>query len=204
MFAGSPSLLSLSGPSGSGKTEIAGIVARRLGVGIPVVPVDAYYRDISHLPPADRAAVNFDDPDAIDLELFLRHLHALASGSPIELPTYDFNTHTRGPYPTRVVPGRYVVIEGLFALTWPEARAFYDLSVYIDAADELCLQRRIARDVRTRGRSEESVRAQWEATVAPMAAMWVRPMKEHADLVIDGSQPAVRCAERIVQALPTD
>lgn len=200
----SPFLIAIAGPSGSGKTEIAGILARRLGPDTTVVPIDAYYRDRSDLPPDARAGLNFDDPDAIELPLLLRDLESLAGGQPIDIPTYDFDTHTRAPDTTHVNPGRFVIVEGLFALTWPDLRALFDLSVYVGANDALCLKRRIERDIRARGRSDSSVRARFRSMVVPMAERWVRPNRLHADLVIDGSQPAVQSVERIVAALATD
>jgi uridine kinase len=180
-----PVVIGVAGCSGSGKTTLAQELARVLG-GIHF-PLDNYYRDLSHLPPAERAAQNFDDPRMIESGLLAEHVAGLARGEAIERPLYDFATHTRVRGRTETVgPAAFVIVEGIFALFYPELLPLYRLRVYVDTPDGLCYERRMRRDVTDRGRTPESVREQYEATVRPSAVEWVRPSAAHADMVIDG------------------
>jgi uridine kinase len=180
-----PVVLGIAGCSGSGKTTLAEDLARILG-GIHF-PLDNYYRDLSHLDPAERARTNFDDPATIESSLLAEHVAALARGEPIERPLYDFATHTRIRERTETVaPAPFVIVEGIFALCYAELLPIYKLRVYVDAPDQICFERRLNRDVVDRGRTPESVREQYESTVRPSADQWVRPSGANADLVVDG------------------
>jgi uridine kinase len=195
-----PVMLAVAGASGSGKTTLAVELARTLG-GI-YFSLDNYYRDLGHLPLEERAQRNFDDPAMIDATLLVRHLSELAQGRPIERPVYDFAAYTCVPGATeQVYPGGLVVVEGLFALYFPELRPLYQLSVYVDTADDLCFARRLQRDVTERGRDPESVRRQYDATVRPCGLAFVRPLADLADLVIDGTDPLDFKVEQVVSAL---
>jgi uridine kinase len=183
--AGLPVVLGIAGCSGSGKTTLANELARVLG-GIHF-PLDNYYRDLSHLDPADRARTNFDDPATIESSLLAGHVADLARGQAIERPLYDFATHTRVRGRTETVaPAPFVIVEGIFALCYGELLPIYTLRVYVEAPDSLCYKRRLKRDVTERGRSPESVRNQYESTVRPSAIEWVQPSRANADLTIDG------------------
>ena len=194
--------IGIAGASGAGKTLVALELARLLP-GSGVVSMDSYYADLSTLPVEERSAVNFDSPDAVDWELLDLHFRRLRGGERIAVPQYDFSTHTR----TGVVQesGRWniVVLEGLFALWQPRIRARLDCAVFIDVPEEVCLARRIARDVSLRGRTEASVRNQWLRDVAPMFRAHVLPTRESADLVIDGSRPPVESARAILREVPS-
>jgi uridine kinase len=180
-----PVVLGIAGCSGSGKTTLAEELARVLG-GIHF-PLDNYYRDLSHLEPAERARTNFDDPATIESSLLAEHVAALAQGEAIERPLYDFATHTRIRDKTETIaPASFVIVEGIFALCYAELLPIYKLRVYVDAPDQICYERRLNRDVVDRGRTTESVREQYESTVRPSAEQWVRPSGANADLVVDG------------------
>ncbi|HRZ16827.1 MAG TPA: uridine kinase [Candidatus Hydrogenedentes bacterium] len=185
-----PFLLGIAGPSCSGKSTLAHETARAFADLNPLVlSLDAYYRDLAHLPPGERARVNFDHPDALEHELLEAHLRALAAGGEISEPVYDFTAHTRaGARPLRA-DGALVLVEGVLALHYPGLRAQYH--------DATALRRRIARDTRERGRTGESVRRQYEETVRPMADRWCRPTRAHAGLVLDGALPVPENAARI-------
>ena len=179
-------VIAVAGCSGSGKTTLAEELARVLG-GIHF-PLDNYSRDLSHLDPAERARINFDDPATIESSLLAEQVAALARGEAIERPHYDFATHTRVVGCTETVePRPFVIVEGIFALCYAELLPIYNLRVYVDAPDGLCFERRLKRDVMDRGRTPESVREQYEATVRPSADEWVKPSMANADLVIDGT-----------------
>lgn len=179
-------VLGIAGCSGSGKTTLAAELARTLG-GIHF-HLDHYYLDLSHLPFPERIRQNFDDPAMIESALLARHIAALARGESIDRPLYDFSTHTRVPGRSeRVTAGRFLVVEGLFALYYPELLPHLSLRVYVETPDAVCFERRLKRDIEERGRTPESVRLQYEATVRPASMKYVRPSAVNADLTLDGT-----------------
>ena len=195
-----PVVLGIAGASGSGKTTLATELARTLG-GFHF-PLDNYYRDLSHLPLAERARQNFDDPALIESSLLAAHVAALARGETIERPLYDFATHTRVPDRTETVrPGAFLLVEGLFALYYPELLPLYHLRVYVDTPDAAVFERRLKRDIEERGRTPESVRQQYEATVRPASVQYVRPSAANADLAVDGTEALDWKVEQVLAAL---
>lgn len=192
-----PTLLGIAGCSGSGKTTLADELARTLG-GMRF-HLDDYYLDLGHLPFAERVRKNFDDPAMIEVPLLASHLRELARGEPIERPVYDFSTYTRVPHRTETVrAGSFLIVEGIFALLYPELLPLYQLRVFIDTPEGLCFERRLKRDVVERGRTEQSVRAQYESTVLPSSVSWVRPSAANADLVVDGNGALDWKVERVI------
>lgn len=197
-----PVVLAIAGCSGSGKTTLAAELAHTLG-GIHF-HLDNYYRDLAHLPYSERIKQNFDDPGLIEVPLLVAHVAALARGETIERPLYDFSTHTRIIDRTeRVEAGPFVVVEGLFALHYSELLPLYSLRVYIDTPDELCFERRMKRDIEQRGRTPESVRHQYEATVRPSSVAYVRPSAANADFIVDGTGALDWKVERVLAELRT-
>jgi uridine kinase len=180
-------LIGVAGPSCAGKTELSKHLAARLSAAI--LPLDCYYLDLSDRPLEERIKFNFDEPGALDHDLFFRHVRDLSRCQPIERPVYDFATHTRTREVEWVTPGQHILIEGLFVLYWPEIRSLFGTKIFVDLPDASCLERRIIRDVRERGRTPESVKKQFRETVQPMADLHVRPTKVFADLVIPGDNP---------------
>lgn len=179
-------LIGIAGPSCAGKTELARWLAARLPA--PVLNLDHYYIDLAHLPLQERARTNFDEPASVDHNAIFAHAAALLRGEPVRAPRYDFATHARAPGEEVITPAGLVVLEGLFALYWEKLRARYWLKLFVDAPDALCLARRLERDVRERGRSRESVVAQFAATVKPGADRFIRPTSAFADLVLSGEE----------------
>jgi len=195
-----PLVLGVAGCSGSGKTTLAAELARTLD-GLHF-PLDHYYRDLAHLPFADRVIQNFDDPALIESPLLAAHVAALARGETIERPIYDFATHTRLAGQTEPVrASRCLIVEGLFTLVYAELIPLYDLRIYIDAPDDVCFDRRMRRDVEDRGRTPESVRRQYEATVRPAALHCIRPSAIRADLILDGTGALDWKVERVLNEL---
>lgn len=163
---------------------------------------DSYYVDLSHLPAEERARQNFDDPSLIESSLLAKHMAALARGETIARPRYDFSRHVRIPGQTDPVrSGAYLLVEGLFALYYVELLPLYQLRVYVDTPDDVSLARRLKRDVEERGRSPESVRQQYDATVRPSSMRYVRPSAAHADLILDGTEALDWKIERVLAAL---
>ncbi len=194
---GQPYLIGIAGPSCAGKTELARRLVAELGT--THISLDAYYRPLNHLSLAERSHFNFDEPSALDHELLIKQIDALAGGRSIELPVYDFATHSRTDRTQTIAPAEFVIIEGLFALYWEELRRLYGTSVFVEAPDAVCLERRQERDVRERGRSPESVLRQFTETVRPMAALHVVPTAAFANVVVSGLQPLAASAAAVLQ-----
>jgi uridine kinase len=189
-------LVGIAGPSGAGKSFLAKHL--KCALGAEVLALDRYYRDLSHLPPAERAGVNFDAPEALEHELLIDQVSRLRNREAVRLPVYDFTTHTRTARKEILPLSEVIILEGLFTLYWPGLRELLSTKVYVDLGDELCLARRTARDVRERGRTTESVTQQYRTTVAPMAHRYVHPTISHADVVVDGTEPVEEGVARVV------
>jgi uridine kinase len=195
-----PIIIGIAGCSGSGKTTLARELATQLD-GI-VFPLDLYYRDLSQFPLDARSMQNFDHPDSLESELFIEHVRDLRRGRTIQRPVYDFSHHTRVPNAFEPVePARVIIVEGILALHYDDLLPLYDFSVFVDAPNQICLNRRIYRDMRERGRTETSVRAQFEATAKPMAELYVLPSAAHATITVEGTDSLDWSVEQILQRL---
>ncbi len=195
-----PLVLGIAGCSGSGKTTLAAELARQLDATL--FPMDLYYRDLSQFPLDSRHKQNFDHPDSLESELIIEHVRALAEGHAIQRPVYDFKTHSRvaGTFDL-ITPKEVVIVEGILALHYDELVQCYDFSIYVNAPHDVCLARRIHRDVRERGRTEESVREQFEATARPMADLYVVPSAARASVTVEGTDALDWSVEQILQRL---
>lgn len=183
-----PRCIGIAGGTGAGKTTLAHALAQRYADSVAVIPLDAYYRDLGHLPETQRAAWNFDHPDAMEWELLLEHVDALARGVPIAIPVYDFHRHRRTKECKPVPPRPVLILEGLHALHHPQLRSRMVLKVFLDIPEATRLERRIVRDTAERGRSPGEVTAQFHSTVAPMYARYIAPARAHADLILAGDE----------------
>ncbi|GIV60705.1 uridine kinase [Rhodocaloribacter litoris] len=180
-----PVVIGIAGGSGSGKTTVLRRILDAFGPErIAVLDHDAYYVDLSHLPFEARTRFNFDHPDALETRLMRAHLDALLAGQPIEKPVYNFTTHTREATTQTVWPRPVIIVEGILVLAEPLLRERMDIKLFVDADDDVRLMRRIRRDLHERGRTIESVLAQYEQTVRPMHLEFVEPSKREADVII--------------------
>ncbi len=178
-------VIGIGGGTGSGKTTVAMRIKGTLGdEKCSILPMDNYYRDMSHLPLEERRKRNYDHPDMIEHELLARHLKELLSGQEVEIPTYDFATYTRGKDTITFKPKPFIIVEGIFALYYEELLDLYDLAIYVDTEDDIRFIRRLKRDIKERGRNVESVIDQYLATVKPMHDAYVEPTKKNADIII--------------------
>jgi uridine kinase len=181
----STTLVGIAGGTGSGKTTLARKIVAAMPAGRAVlIQHDDYYRDRSHLTPAERDLINFDEPDALENALLAADLHTLKAGRAVDAPQYDFATHTRRTGTRRIEPCAVVVVEGILLFAVPELYPLFDLRLFVDTADDVRLMRRIERDLVERGRSIASIKAQYFGTVRAMHELHVAPSKRHAHLVI--------------------
>jgi uridine kinase len=194
-------MIGIAGGSCSGKTLIAeGISgALRPGSRVLVLGLDSYYNDFTGV---RHDQIEVDVPEALDKECLVQQLGALAVGRSVERPMYDYVTHSRRPRGERVDPGDYVIVEGLFALYWQEVRDLLELKVFVLIDHDTALSRRLERDIRERGRTEQSVRSQYLHTVIPMYERYVHPTRDYAELTLNGLDPVESSVERIRAAVP--
>ena len=180
-----PLVIGIAGGSGSGKTTVSQAIMQRAGRDNAVyIQHDSYYKDLSDLPPAQRATTNFDHPNSLETELMVEHVRQLKAGHPVEVPSYDFTTHTRRKESHRVEPRPVVIVEGILLFTEPRMRELCDLKLFVDTDAAIRFIRRLERDLSERGRSLESVIQQYQATVRPMHLEFVEPSKRYADLIV--------------------
>lgn len=177
-------IMGIAGGTGSGKTLVARSVGDALGRRIALLGQDSYYIDRSNLSPAERDRINFDHPDAFDHDLLIEHLNQLAQGRPVEMPVYDYATHSRTGETVRVDPVPVIVVEGILVLAVPALRSLLDVKVFVDTDADVRFIRRLSRDIRERGRTPESVISQYLEVVRPMHLEFVEPSKRYADIIV--------------------
>jgi uridine kinase len=180
-----PLVIGIAGGSGSGKTTVAQEILQRVGPDrIAFLQHDSYYKDLSGLPPAQRAEVNFDHPNSLETELLTQHIACLRDGKPVEVPIYDFSTHSRTTKTYTVQPRTVILVEGILIFTEAALRNMFDVKIFVDTDSDLRFIRRLERDLAERGRTTESVIKQYQLTVRPMHMEFVEPSKRYADVII--------------------
>jgi uridine kinase len=178
-------ILGVAGGSGSGKTTVVEEILRSLHpASISVIHHDSYYKDLVHLPIEERAEVNFDHPDALETGLLVEHLTKLRVGESVDVPVYDFATHTRTDEVRTVEATGVIIVDGILVLADPRLRDLIDIKVFVDTDDDIRFIRRLRRDIRDRGRSFESVVDQYLSTVRPMHQAFVEGSRSYADIII--------------------
>jgi uridine kinase len=193
-------VVGLAGPSGSGKSTVATRVASRLNGH--VISMEVYSLEMNHLPLEERAKQNYDAPNAIDVQLLEKHIHDYAAGHAIEAPIYDFAQHLR-------VHDRYehiaakslLIVEGILALHFAQLRPHFDLSIYLDASEDICFHRRKVRDITERQRSLDFILWQYKNAVLPATRQYVLPSKSFADLVIDSEADLATVEKNLYDAI---
>ncbi len=182
-----PAFIGITGGSGSGKASIARALVAHYGDGhLQIIHQDAYYKNRAGLSPEERAHINYDHPDAFDEPLLLEHMQALLAGQGIDQPLYDYATHLRKDETLRVEPAPVIVLEGILVFAMASVLPLFDLKLYVDADADVRILRRLRRDVAVRGRTVDSVIAQYLESVRPMHAQFIEPTKSVADIVLPG------------------
>lgn len=185
MNAQEPIVIGVAGGTGSGKTTVSERILAQIGVGrIAYLQHDSYYYDNSHLPPEERARRNYDHPASLDTPLLVQHLRALRRGEAVNVPLYDFATHTRQAETRCVLPARVVLVEGILIFAEKELREMMDIRIYVDTDADIRFIRRFDRDVKERGRTPDSIIQQYLTTVRPMHLEFVEPSKRYADVIV--------------------
>ncbi len=184
-----PFIIGVAGGTCSGKTTVAERLAQRMNSGeggerVALLQLDSYYWARDHEPFEKRVKVNYDHPDAFDWPLLIEHVRLLCGGGRVPVPVYDYTNHTRSGEVEVVGPAQLIVVEGILVLYEPELRDLFDLKVYVDADGDLRFIRRLERDVADRGRTSQSIIAQYLATVRPSHQQFIEPSKRHADVII--------------------
>ncbi len=188
-----PLVIGIAGGSGSGKTTVAQSILRRVGANrIAFLSHDSYYRDLRDLPLDKRAQMNFDHPDSLETDLMIHHIQQLKNWQPVKMPIYDFTHHLRTDKYILVKPQRVIVVEGILIFAEPRLRESFDVKIFVDTDTDIRFIRRLQRDLSERGRSVESVIAQYLNTVRPMHLEFVEQSKRYADVIIpEGGMNAV-------------
>ncbi len=180
-----PIIIGVAGGTGSGKTTVALEILERVGAKhVAYIPHDAYYRDHSHMPPEERSQVNYDHPDSLETELLVEQLKELRAGRAVDIPVYDFTTHTRTSETRQVGPAPVILVEGILVFVEAELREIFDVRLYVDTDADVRFIRRLRRDIEDRGRSVQSVCDQYLYTVRPMHLEFVEPSKRYANVII--------------------
>ena len=195
MSAAEPFVIGVAGGTGSGKTTVAERLADVVaGTDLALLRLDSYYADSPQLSLAERAAINYDHPDAFDWPLLLSHVHALRAGHAVDVPDYDFTNYGRTAETTLVRASAVLVIEGILVLYPPELRDQMALKVFVDTDPDVRFIRRLERDMAERGRTPDSVIAQYLSTVRPSHVQFCEPTKRFADVIVPHgglNQPAL-------------
>ena len=192
----------IAGGANAGKTTIVNALKERFEAedkALAILPLDSYNRDHSDLSLVDRAKINFDHPDAFEHDLYLKHLALLKQGEVVDIPVYDFSTHSRTTEVERIEPAELIIGEGHLLFVIPEVVREFDARIFISAPEELRLKRRLERDVRERGRTPESIRTQFATTVNPMHDKYIEPSSSLADLILQGSAPIEESLEKVLE-----
>ena len=183
--SGLPVVFGVAGGTGSGKTTVARAILEQVGTEkIAFLPHDAYYRELAHLRKKEREAVNFDHPDALETEMLIQHVKELLAGRAVDLPVYNFTTHTRTGQTVHVEPAPIILVEGILIFAEAELRELMDIRIYVDTDADMRFIRRLSRDVDERGRTVESVINQYLTTVRPMHLEFVEPSKRYANVIV--------------------
>ncbi len=180
-----PIVIGIAGGTGSGKTTVANVILDAVGRHrIAYLPHDAYYRDLTDLPPVQKAEVNFDHPNSLETELMIEHVKELKAGRPVDIPVYDFSTHSRTDKTIHVEPQRVIIVEGILIFAEKKLRELFDMKLFVDTDPDIRFIRRLQRDIAERGRTMATVINQYLGTVRPMHLEFVDPSKRYADVII--------------------
>lgn len=178
-------IIGISGASASGKSLLANTIVNELGSNqVVVISEDSYYKDHSNIPFEERAHINYDHPNSLDHELLYQHLLQLQEGKSVEVPIYNHSQHLRDPQTRTIGQHTIIVLEGILLFAEPQLRELMDIRIFMETALDICLIRRLKRDVKERGRTLDAVLKQYDETVRPMYLQFIEPSKRYADIIV--------------------
>lgn len=183
-----PILIGVAGPSGSGKSLLVDNLHKALheNFSVSIIREDSYYLDQAHIDPVDRPKMNYDHPDALEHDLLVKQLQELKNGNAVDIPIYKFHTHTRSDETQHIPPAQIILCDGILLLADKNIRKELDMTVFIDAPLDICLIRRLNRDLSERGRSIQNTLDQYVQTVRPMYWEFIAPSKEGVNHIVTG------------------
>ncbi|MEG0833249.1 MAG: uridine kinase [Oscillospiraceae bacterium] len=177
-------VIGVAGGTGSGKTTITNRIVKEMGDDVSVLYHDNYYKAHNELSYEERARLNYDHPDAFDTDLMIEHIKQLRAGNQVECPLYDFTVHNRSERTVTVKPAKVLIVEGILIFQNNEVCELLDIKIFVDTDADVRILRRVRRDVKTRGRTLDSVIDQYLNTVKPMHEAFVEPSKRKADVIV--------------------
>lgn len=180
-------IVGIAGASASGKSLLANTIVKELDSNrVIVISEDSYYKDLSHLPIEERVKVNFDHPNSLDHELLIQQLSEIKAGKTVHIPMYDFSQHSRAKETRKISGGDHaiIVLEGILLFSEPTVRESMDIRIFMDTALDICLIRRLKRDLEERGRTITHILDQYMQTVRPMYFQFIEPSKRYADIIV--------------------
>lgn len=199
-----PLVIGIAGGSGSGKTTVVNEILKRVGEErIAYLQHDSYYKDLTGLPPTQRADINFDHPDSLETDLLIKHIASLRDFQPVSVPIYDFATDSRTNQTFTVEPQNVILVEGILIFVEPQLRKMFDLKIFVDTDADIRLIRRLHRDITERSRTTEYVIQQYQATVRPMHLEFVEPSKRYADVIIPEGGHNIAALDMVVARIET-
>jgi uridine kinase len=178
-------IIGISGASASGKSLLSNTIVNELGSNqVVVISEDSYYKDHSGIPFEERANINYDHPNSLDHELLFEHLMQLQEGKSVQVPVYNHSLHIREKETRTIGNHAIIVLEGILLFVEQKLRELMDIRIFMETALDICLIRRLKRDVKERGRTLDSVLKQYEETVRPMFLQFIEPSKRYADIIV--------------------
>ncbi len=187
-----PFIIGVAGGSGSGKTTITNEIIKQLGgTDVVVIPHDSYYKANSQLSFWEREKINYDHPDSLETDLLVLHLKELCAGNEVEMPLYDFTTHSRREKGRMVKPAPVIIVDGILIFVEKALREMMDARIFVNTDSDIRFIRRLKRDIKVRKRSMDSVINQYLGTVKPMHIAFVQPSRRYADIILPEGHSAV-------------
>ncbi len=180
-----PVTIGVAGGTASGKSTVSAKLLEQAGShNIAYLAHDSYYHSMDEIPRTQDDRLNYDHPDSLETSLMIEHIQRLQNWQPVEVPIYDFTTHSRKDETKTIHPQPVILVEGILIFVEPALRSLFDIRIFVDTPDDIRLIRRLQRDIAERGRTADSVIQQYLATVRPMHLEFVEPSKRHADVII--------------------